>query len=288
MTKFLPRFSRQTVLHSAAITAVVGGLFWYWFVVADRYYIFLYNHLGATPFDNRTRSRYWMAGLVAAGMVLVGYVVCNWFVGRLAGVWHRTYIPPDWRGVWLLSTIGLGIIIPAITTTQNQPVLPFSLALACLFSTLAGLAIALPAGRVAAQQPSRLVWLSMAGWGLSPVLLLLRAVELPGIGMQPVLRAWSIAVGGTLVGAGWLAAVAWIARTRCRFTTLSVLVAGLAWSFLLLPPAHYLLFTPPAYRYISVAANFFALHPAVQALSGLLAWLLAWGAVTLQEHLQPQ
>ena len=45
---------------------------YYWFAVANRYVIFLHAHLDATPFDDVTRSRYWIAGLVASGIVMVG------------------------------------------------------------------------------------------------------------------------------------------------------------------------------------------------------------------------
>jgi len=73
-------------VHGVAVAAVVLGLFYRWFAVADRYVIFLYEHLGATPFDRVTRGRYWMAGLVAAGMVMVGYGLVNWAVGRVTGL----------------------------------------------------------------------------------------------------------------------------------------------------------------------------------------------------------
>ena len=48
-------------MHAVAIAAVVGALIVYWFGVADRYAVFLYDHLGAGPFDGVTTSRYWMA-----------------------------------------------------------------------------------------------------------------------------------------------------------------------------------------------------------------------------------
>ena len=72
------------LLHAVPISLFVLGLFYYWFAVADRYAVFLYEHLGATPFDAATSSRYWMAGLVAAGAVMVIYVAVNWSIGRLS------------------------------------------------------------------------------------------------------------------------------------------------------------------------------------------------------------
>jgi len=46
---FLDR--KPALLHAVPISLFVLGLFYYWFDVADRYAIFLYGHLGATPFD---------------------------------------------------------------------------------------------------------------------------------------------------------------------------------------------------------------------------------------------
>ena len=68
-------FRCASLLHAVPISLFVLGISYYWFAVADRYAIFLYGHLGATPFDEVTSSRYWMGGLVAAGFVLLGYAV---------------------------------------------------------------------------------------------------------------------------------------------------------------------------------------------------------------------
>ena len=43
-----------------------------------------------------------------------------------------------------------------------------------------------------------------------------------------------------------------------------LLAAGLCLSYLLLPLVHHLLATPPGYRYISAASNFFAFSPPLQ------------------------
>jgi hypothetical protein len=61
-----------------------------------------------------------------------------------------------------------------------------------------------------------------------------------------------------------------------------VLFAGLALTYLVLPCLHYVLLTPPQYPYISVAANFFALNPALQAASLVVAAGLAAGATRLE------
>jgi hypothetical protein len=52
----------------------------------------------------------------------------------------------------------------------------------------------------------------------------------------------------------------------------------LALSYLLLPLIHHLLATPPGYRYISTASNFFAFNLFVQAFAVAVAAGLAAGA----------
>jgi hypothetical protein len=59
--------------HAAAVSLLTLARFYYWFAVADRYTIFHYEHLGATPYDALTTSRYWMCGLVARDITLVVY-----------------------------------------------------------------------------------------------------------------------------------------------------------------------------------------------------------------------
>ena len=80
-------FAIAPLFHALLVSAAILAFFYYWFAVADRYHIFLYKHLDATPFDAITTSRYVMAGLVADGAVLVIYGLGCWFAGRLVGVW---------------------------------------------------------------------------------------------------------------------------------------------------------------------------------------------------------
>ncbi|MFW6115941.1 MAG: hypothetical protein ACOC7Y_02645 [Chloroflexota bacterium] len=266
-------------MHATAVSAVVLGLFYRWFAVADRYAIFLYGHLGATPFDRITRSRYWMAGLVAVGIVMVGYVLANWAVGHMARLRKRTYAPPAWWRVWVICALALGVGIPLITMTVNEPMLPPGAGAACVVSTLAGLGFALIPGAVAAERPADLVWTTLYGLGLMPALLLIRALELPGQGVISPAIAWGAALGGTLAGAAWLALAAAVgARRGGRSPSAkAVFVSGLCLSYLLMPVVHHLLETPPGYRYISASSNFFADHVGLQLLALLVAGVLSVG-----------
>ena len=254
------------------ISLCVLGLFIYWFAIADRYTIFLYGHTApgiplAQPFDAMTRSRYWMAGLVAAGAVMVIYTAVNWILGRIADRRRQNYHPPAWWRVWTLCALPLTIGIPAITMTRNTPTLPLGLAAACVIVTLAGLTLALLPCEWAARRPVDLIWLAFDGLGLMPILLLLRSVELPGRGVSVSMPlAVLFAFGGLLAGLIWRGIMsalrAW--QRKAPPPAGALLAAGLCLSYLLLPLVHHLFATPPGYRYISTASNFFAFNPVLQ------------------------
>jgi hypothetical protein len=275
---------KPALLHAVPVSLFVLALFYYWFAVADRYAIFLYGHLGATPFDEVTSSRYWMSGLVAAGFVMMGYAVVNWLLGQVAVLRHLDYSPPAWWLVWMLCAAPLVIGILAVTMTVNWPTLPLSNATACVVATLIGLALALAPGSLAAQRPFDLGWLVLDGMGLMPSLLLLRAIELPSRGLLSVPVAYLAALGGTLAGAVWLGVVtglrAWQHKSPPEAGTL--FVAGLCLSYLLMPLVHHLIFTPWRYRYISTASNFFPRSISVQLMSFLVAAVLAIGITRLR------
>ncbi len=268
----------------------VLGCTYYGFAVADRYAIFLYGHTAkgitdAQPFDAVTRSRYWMAGLVVAGLVMVGYVAALWLAGRIAAARGRRFAAPVWWRVWLVCAPLLLLGIPLITMTVNRPTLPAGLALACMLATLSGLVLALLPGEWAAQRPLDLAWLAADGAALMPVLLLVKAVELPGRGVTlPVTTAWTAALGGmaaSIIGLGALTVLC-VWRRRPLTEWWAILAAGLALSYLLLPLVHYFVAGPPGYRYITTASNFFASTPALQALVLAIAAALAYGAARLR------
>ncbi len=275
---------RRPLAHAAAVSVFILGLFYYWFGVANRYVLFLYGHTAdnvamTQPFDSHTASRHWMAGLVAAGLVLALYTAANWLAERVAARRNRSYAPPAWWRVWLLCVPLLGVGIPLIVMTVNTPTLPPGLAAACAAAALLGLALALMPGRMAAERPGDLLWLAADGLGLVPPLLLLRVVELPGRGLSVApATVWAVAIGGTVLGVAWLALMSLLRRRRGKKSPGpgALLAAGLALSFLLVPLLHYLLGGPRGYRYISNADNFFARSLALNVLSLAAAVGLAW------------
>lgn len=275
------------LLHAAPFSALILGLFYHWFAVADRYVIFLYDHLGATPFDQVTSSRYWMSGLVATGLVMVGYAAANWLLGRIAVLRRHDYRPPAWLQVWAVCAVPLAIGIPFITMTFNWPTLPPSLAGACVLATLVGLALALMPGSWAAQRPWDLAWLMLDGAGLMPILLLLRAVELPGRGLTGSSLAVPVAIGATLGGMIWLVIMTGLRASRGKtWPGASILfAAGLGLSYVLMPLVHHLFFTPRGYRYITTASNFFAFNGVLQLVVLLVAAILATGVTRVRQRL---
>jgi hypothetical protein len=277
--RHLPNHWLAAVLHAVCVCLLVLGLFYDWFVVANRSVIFLYGHMGAAPFDEFTSGRYWMSGLVASGIVLVVYTSANWLLGRIVGLRYGIYCPPKWWQTWCLCVVPLGLGILTITMTFNWPTLPWANALACVAATLLSLPLALAPSSLAAQHPAELGWRVLFGLGLLPSLLLLRAIELPGKGFASAPAAYGMAFGGLLAGALWLAGLTWLRAKRRRppIGPGRLLASGLCLSYVLLPLIHHLVFTPPDYRYISASSNFFAFDPGIQLLSFGVTVLLAVG-----------
>jgi len=277
---------RATVAHAGGAAAVMLGMVYYWFAVADRYAVFLYGHvdrpgdLPAAPFGPITRSRYWMSGFVAAGVIMVLYaaivgLAAHWMARR-----GRPFTPPKAAKVWVCAAPILVVGVPAITMTQNRPTLPAHLAAAVTGTAVLGLVLALwPAGW-AARRPTDLAWLALDGLGLVPPLLLWRAIELPARGILSAPITWAVVVGSIAGGAVWLGLMT-AARARSRRATPAaseVFGAGVTWVVLGVPLAHHLLFTPPAYRYITSAPNVFGFTWQTWISALLVAAALAAGA----------
>ncbi len=225
-----------------------------------------------------------MAGLVACGFVTLLNILFNGVAGRLRSL----YYPPDWRRVWLLSALPLSASILYITMTYNAPTLPLSHAIRCVLATLIGLAFALLPGEWAARRSVDLAWLVVDGVGLMPVLILMRAIELPGRGLNvsPIL-AWGFAIGSVIGGLIWLRTVAHLRHKRGRAMphALAQLAAGLSVSYVIMPLVHYLIATPPGYKYITTAANFFAINPFLQVVVFVVAAAMVFGADRVRRNL---
>lgn len=262
---------RKTIPWVGLVISVMLGLFSYWFAIANRYTVFLYEHLGAGPFQEPNYSRHWMAGLVASGVLLCVYALGGGCSVRLAAAFHKTYHLPSWHHVWLMSALPVAIGVWAITTRCNFPTLPWPLSARCIIAAWAGMALALWLADLIVHQTSEALWVIVHGAGVVPILLLLRAVELPSHGLASPASAYRLGIAGLIVGVFWMAGVTRLrlARRKSPLPPLSIFCAGLGLSYVVLPLVHYLFLTPPNIRYISTAGNFFAMSPVVQ--------LLCWG-----------
>ena len=249
------------MFYAVPVVLLVLGLFAYWFTIADRYFVFLYYHdMGSvvpdtSPFGPVTSSRYWMAGLVAGGAVLVPYTLAHWILGRLVA----SYRPPAWWRVWLLSAGPLMAGIPAITMTANQPTLPPVNAAQATLATLAGLSLALLPGEMAADRPGELLWLVLDGLGLALVLTALAGMQNLPRWLASGSVWWVLAlVGAVLTGVVWLLVVTiaravFSARRGVRLPVskaTAVLLAGASVTYLLMPLVHHL-FGTNGYFYIT-------------------------------------
>jgi len=277
---------RKELCFAVPIVLLVAGLFYSWFAVLDRYFVFLYYHeMGAgfdtAPFGWVTASRYWMSGLVAGGAVMVLYTAVVFAAGRVI----KTYRAPDpWR-LWILCAIPLCLAIPAIVMTVNDPAMPPAVAVRITAVTLAALALALLPGTVAARRPAALVLLTVDGFGLAFLLLsLIRIESFPrwlarGSTAFIVLDVGLIA-GGILLMLAMTAFYYWQRRAEIP-SAAACFIAGLDVAYLLLPLCHHLLGSsettgltgPGHFVYISDAENYFARGIPLQ----IGAWLAAAG-----------
>ena len=278
------RESSRISFHVLPITAFILALIYKWFALDDRYAIFLYGHMQATPFDEVTIGRYWMSGLVASAIVMLLYIAANFSLARV----EKNYRAPEWWRVWLWCAAPLAIGIVLITTTQNSPTMPLSIAVAIALATLIGLALALMPGALAAHRPRELMWSAIDGLALVPILLLLRAIELPSRGLSvSIVTVYLFEIGSIMGGGMWLASTNFFRAMRQIPSqgTAQILIAGLCWSYLVLPLAHHIFATPPDFKYITTSYNFFAYDFTLQVLSFGVAGVLALGATQLRRPL---
>jgi len=279
---------RAAPAYALPIAAIVLSLNYYWFAIADRYIIFLYNHdMGpivpdTAPFSRVTASRYWMAGLVASGAIMILYVGINWLLGRL----FKEFTSPDWRQVWVWASLPLSIGIPLISMTVNNPTLPFKNAAQATVVTLLGLALALLPGQLAARRPGQLIWLAFDG--LSLMLIMTTLNNLDNIGSWLARGATQFVVMVVIMLAAGLFGLLFITGVQMwRKTAVSpwraIFLAGLCINYLFMPLLHHTLFTD-GYFYITDSDNFFAKQLWLQVVSWIAVALLAAGIARLRQR----
>jgi hypothetical protein len=260
-------------VHGLPSAATVLVLFCTWFGIRDRYIVFLYFHdMGprfpdTAPFSAVTASRYWMAGLVAAGIVMCLYVGVNLLVGRL---WPG-YRPPAWWRVWLVAAALVAVGIPLVVMSVNAPRLPWLNAAQVTLAATVGLGLAVAPAGLAARQPGRFFLLVVDGGAAAGVLFgaefTLRVLEMAQRGAARPLAILGVWTAASLMLL--LAMTVVYARRPPPPPAWQLAVAGLCVAYLLLPAVHHLGFTD-GYYYITTADNFFADTWPLQ----VLAWLV--------------
>ena len=270
---------RPALYNALPVVALVTGLMYYWFAIADRHIVFLYYHdMGAvvpdtSPFSPVTGSRYWMTGLVAGGAVMLLYLALNWLLSRLLD----GYVCPPWYRVWVLCAPALLIAVPAITLTVNTPRLPLVIAAQTTAATLVGLALALLPGSIAAKDPISLI--CTAADGLWVMLVMVSIAGLQNLprwqagGGDRWVRLVILLLVSSVVWSLIVTALRFLSRTPIS-TTVTLFLAGACVAYLFLPLLHHVAFTD-GYYYITNSSNSLADDLTYQS----AAWLIAGGMI---------
>lgn len=280
---------RNAALFAAPTVAFLLALYYHWFAVRDRYFIFLYFHdMGSSRFDTSpfgwvTVGRYWMTGFVASGAVMALYGAANFILGRI----RKSYHAPVWWRVWGVCAIPLIIGVPAIVMTVNDPVLPLRHAAQVTVALLVALAIAFWFGERAARQPVGSILLMVDGVALTGLYLITSGLDdliegRPG-------RATSylvIAMIGLILLTINSVITTW--RRKLQIPTAITLFAGYASvQYLFIPLIHYLFFSIDE-GYIPSADNYFIFAHNIPAQIGVwgVMFLLALGVTRLRVWLR--
>jgi len=244
------------LIHTALVSIFVLALYSLWFVFLDRRFIFLYGHLHSTPFDFRTASRYWMAGLVASGVILITCTVVNLVVKKIC----RHYQLPNWKVIWKYVCLILVLPLFIILTFVGKPPIPALLFLWVLVVLFAGLRLALYASNFIVTNFSQSVFAFFDGLALVPVLLFIPLGLEFGLrkSLPAVLIVAPIVIAGIALFGLWIMILFYKRFKKPYPSQINIFLSGLVSSYLLLPLLHYLSSRPGYIRYISDSANFFA------------------------------
>jgi len=211
-----------------------------------------------------------------------GLILANWLTIRIFATVPALAAPLA-QYVWPLRCTDLWLL-------NRPPEVAAALGIWSLLPLLAAALTALPAFVLAKLLLNdRSVRLATILAATMPALLLLRVVELPDRGLSlSRSTAWLLAGAGLLAGLFWLIGMSVLRSWRNRKTpdAGALLSSGIGLSYVLLPLIHHLLATPPAYRYISAAGNFFAFSWAVQLVAFVVAAGMAFVTVQARHWLE--
>lgn len=274
-------FKKGEILISILVTVISLGIYFYLFGCADRKIVFLYEHLGLTPFDRMTRGRYWMTGLVLSGFMTILYLITRLIL--------RFTIKPEkisWEKIVKFSLIPLIIGVVLIIMTLGEPKLTFLIAISSVLALIIGISIGFSVIDDLIKDYRPTIIYLIFGLGLVPFLLLFRALELPEKGILAMNTSILVIVISIVGGFFWLLISYRIFKhNRPRLT--NVIKGTLAIGYIGLPLLHYLIATPKGIPYITASENFFAENMILRITNWILLILIVFSVDKLSKRIMP-
>ena len=269
------------IIISIFVTVISLGIYFYLFGCADRKIVFLYEHLGLTPFDKMTIGRYWMTGLVLSGFLTILYLITRLilrFTIKLEKI--------SWRTIIKLSVIPLIVGVVLITMTLGEPKLTFLIAISSSSALIIGVSIGFSVVDDLIKDFSPTFIYLIFGLGLVPFLVLFRVLELPEKGILAMNISVLVIVSSIVGGFFWLLISYRIFKfNRPRLT--DVIKGTIAIGYIGLPLLHYLIATPKGIPYITSADNFFADNMILRITNWILLILIVFLVEKLTKKTMP-
>jgi hypothetical protein len=263
------------------VTSFGLGVYYYLFGCADRKIVFLYEHLGHTPFDSMTTGRYWMAGFLLSGLLTLLYLPASLIL--------RLIIKSDkisWKPIVLFSMIPLMIGIVFIIMNLGEPKLTFIIAISSFLALIIGISIGFSViDDLIKDYKSRFTYL-LFGLGLVPFLSLFRSLELPEKGILTMQISVLVIVISIVFGFFWLL-IAYRIFKRCRPKWINEIKGTLLIGYIGLPVLHFLIATPKGIPYITTSDNFFADNMIIRLSNWILLFLMVFSVDKLTKRKKP-
>ncbi|MFZ5941780.1 MAG: hypothetical protein ACOYXB_14515 [Bacteroidota bacterium] len=268
----------QILIPAIITTLTILGLFTYWFGFADRSLLFLVDHdMGprfpdTSAFSRVTVSRYWIAGLLASGYVFVAWSLFN----LLMPLVRKGYSPPAWWTIYVLCAPFLLAGSLLIPMTLGTPHLPFIHAVKVMTATLAGTAVALMAGNLAAGGFRKFLLLGIDGMAVGLILnLAIWVVDRRGelAGWTEVLSGYLLVLFVTV-----LISTYFYVSLKLKAKTGEMMALYFASFYLFGVLFHHLAGTN-GHFYVSSSDNFFSNSLPLQLISWAAAWLVFYAQI---------
>ncbi|SHI86544.1 hypothetical protein SAMN05444280_10746 [Tangfeifania diversioriginum] len=265
---------------------IILSLFYYWFVIADRYEVFLYFHNMAprvpdtSPFSFVTASRYWMSGLVACGFVLLIYFPVSFILSRA----KNNFTPPALKHVLLFSfpVLTAGTLI--ITMTLNHPVLPFLHALKVLLATLLGLAVVLKTVELAGEKMLKILLYGIDGVALALIMIMSSTLASNFHFLSPPQLTIFLIICALCFGILGFTSIFYVWK-NIKSVSKEIIITAFTIGYPFGTVFHYLVGTNGHY-YITNSDNFFTRNFLIQLLIWLSVYTIVSGIVRLRNKKQ--